>query len=716
MRKFKNIIALSLIPFNTLLLFFLIVEDKLVIPAWVQVFGRMHPVMLHFPIVFMLLYGGFILFTPPKYKAEAWFRVIAKSALLVAAFTAAVTALMGLLLSKEEGYDQDAIAWHKFTGVAISLVLFILYSFDNWLQQHLIVYKVVITLASFILIWAGHMGANITHGENFMLAPVTPENKKPVVAFEDALLYADLIDPILQSKCVSCHNNNKAKGELVMETKELLLKGGKNGKLWDTTKADLGLLLNRIHLPLEDKKHMPPPGKPQLTEEETAVLYAWIKSGAEFEKKVIELNSTDTLRILAAKILKQSSGEQYAFAAADEKEIKKLNNTNRVITPLAISSPGLVVNFYNRPFYHSKQLQELQTLREQIVELNLDNMPVTDEDIKIIGQFKNLRRLNLNFTPIKGNTLSELKNLVFLKSLSLSGTTVNTAQLRDLSSLPKLRTVYLWNTPVASNDIQQLYQQNKNIIYHAGFKGDTVILKLTPPILQNEEQVITESIPLKLKHYINGTTIRYTLDEKEPDSLKSPVYNNDVMINNHVTIRAKAFKPGWMSSDVIMQHFFKSTYVADSVVLLTKTDDKYKGKGGKTIIDLEKGDFNFGNGKWLGYRENNFAAVLIFNTPVNATSITISMMNDIGGHIFPPVKIEAWGGNNINQLVKLAQIFPVQPRKDSPNQENLALQCKFKSTNLKFIKLVAQPVNSLPNWHPAKGKKGWVMIDEVFVN
>jgi DNA mismatch repair protein MutS len=28
----------------------------------------MHPVMLHFPIVFMLLYGAFILFTPNKYN------------------------------------------------------------------------------------------------------------------------------------------------------------------------------------------------------------------------------------------------------------------------------------------------------------------------------------------------------------------------------------------------------------------------------------------------------------------------------------------------------------------------------------------------------------------------------------------------------------------------------------------------------------------------
>ncbi len=117
LRKFKNIIALSLIPFNTLLLFFLIVEDKLVIPAWVQVFGRMHPVMLHFPIVFMLLYGAFIFFTPAKYKQEVRFKVIAKSALLAAAFTAAVTALMVFFPSKEAGFDENAIAWHSYSVV-----------------------------------------------------------------------------------------------------------------------------------------------------------------------------------------------------------------------------------------------------------------------------------------------------------------------------------------------------------------------------------------------------------------------------------------------------------------------------------------------------------------------------------------------------------------------------------------------------------------------
>jgi hypothetical protein len=56
---------------------------------------------------------------------------------------------------------------------------------------------------------------------------------------EDAIVFNDLVKPILQTKCMSCHNNKKAKGDLIMETEELLLKGGKTGKLWDSTSATL---------------------------------------------------------------------------------------------------------------------------------------------------------------------------------------------------------------------------------------------------------------------------------------------------------------------------------------------------------------------------------------------------------------------------------------------------------------------------------------------
>lgn len=713
--KLKNILATTLIPFNTLLLFFLVFEDKLVVPSWLQVMGRLHPVVLHFPIVLVLIYAAAILITPKNVRKEKWFINLGEWVLLVAALTATITALMGLLLSREGGYDADNIASHKYTGIITPVLLCIIYFSRNFLKQQAALSKVLVTFIAFMIIWAGHLGADITHGENFVLAPVTPAYVKPQVGLSDAFIYADLVEPILDAKCVGCHNSKKAKGELVMETKELLLKGGKNGKLWDTTKDDLGLMMRRVHLPMESKEHMPPSGKPQLTDEESAILYEWIKAGSVFDKQVIDLPVTDTLRILASKVLKQSSDEVYDFAAADENQISKLSNNNRVITPLAMGSPALVVNFYNKPFYNSKQLEELQSLNTQIVELNLDNMPVTDGDLKTIAQFVNLRRLNLNFTSITGNTLQELSKLQFLKSLSLSGTPVKPAQLSTLTELPKLKAVYLWNTGVEKKDIQPLEEKNKNIAYQTGFKGDSTILKLTPPILQNENFVLTANVPLELKHYIRGTVIRYTLDGSEPDSTASPAYGKEVMINTDLTVKAKAFKPGWISSDVIQQHFFKGNLHPDSAALLSKVDEKFKADSAKTIIDGTKSDLNFASGKWLGYRENPMQVMLFFNKPVEASSITLSMLLQIGAYIFPPQQVEVWGGTDKNNMKLLGKTKPEQPEKET-GQENLAIKCDFNKTTVSCIKLLVTPVRSLPAWHPGKGEKAWAFVDEVFVN
>jgi uncharacterized membrane protein len=716
----KNILATVLIPLNTLLLFFLILDNRLVVPAWLQVLGRLHPVILHFPIVLVLMYGAAILFTPKAIKSESWYTNSIEWVLLIAAFSAAITALMGMLLSREGGYDADSITAHKYTGTITSFILVTIYFCRNVLKQQIVLSNVSVVLSAFMIIWAGHLGADITHGDNFVLAPVTPSHIKPQVGLSDAFVYADLVEPILEAKCMGCHNSRKAKGELVMDTKELLMKGGKNGKLWDTTKTDLGLLMRRIHLPEDEKEHMPPEGKPQLTDEESAILYEWIKSGPVFDKQVIDLPATDTLRILASKVLKRSSDEVYDFAAADDKQINKLSNMNRVITPLAMGSPALVVNFYNKPFYNSKQLEDLKPLGTQIVDLNLDNMPVTDNDIKTIAAFKNLRRLNLNFSDITGNTLQLLSGLQFLKSLSLSGTPVKPGQLTVLTSLPKLRAVYLWNTSVESKDLQPLEEKNKNITYQTGFKGDSTILKLNAPILENDSFVITKPTPLQLKHYVKGTTMRYTLDGTDPDSLSSPVYDKNVVIDADVTMKAKAFKPGWIGSDIVQQHFFKGTYPVDSAVLLSKADSQYKGNGGKTIIDGNKSDFNFGNGKWLGYKDNPMDVILMFNKAIEASSITLSMLQITGAYIFPPLQVEVWGGKDKDHLRFLDKTAPDQPGKESGN-ENLAIKCNFNKTNLKYIKLVVTPVKNLPPWLPAKDQKGkvqkaWIFTDEIFVN
>ena len=85
--------------------------------------------------------------------------------------------------------------------------------------------------------------------------------------------------------------------------------------LWDSTQNDFGLMLRRIHLPPESKKHMPPQGKPQLTNEEAEILYRWIKSGASFTTKVASLPEKDSLRLLAAPLFQTIETDDYTFAA-----------------------------------------------------------------------------------------------------------------------------------------------------------------------------------------------------------------------------------------------------------------------------------------------------------------------------------------------------------------------------------------------------------------
>lgn len=713
--KFKKVLALSLIPLNSLLLFFLLVENMLVVPAWLQVFGRMHPLLLHFPIVLTLLFVGMLFLVPKRLLPEHRIQTVTEWVLLLSAFTCSLTALMGFFLSRDGGYDQEAIALHKWTGILLPFLLFIIYSFREYIFNRIIFARAIAVCVALFITAAAHYGGVITHGENFVLQPMTPEKVKVMPSFEEAIVFADMVQPILDKKCLSCHNNKKAKGELIMETRDLLLKGGKNGKLWDTTQAELGLMMKRIHLPMEDKKHMPPSGKPQLTDEEVAILQAWIKSGADFDKRVIELEPTDTLFAMAKKTLKPSSEIQYDFKPADDNLIVQLSNNNRVITPVAMGSPALEVTFYNRGLFKSESLKELNKLAPQIVAINLINMPVKDEDLSVLKTFTNLRKLYLNFSAITGKTLDELQVLPNLQVLSLTGTKVEYKHLRTLQEFPKLHTVYLWSTAITNEQIAELKKHDKRVAYQTGFTGDTLIMQLTPPIIENDPPVIYSSTGLKLKHNINGTVIRYSLDGSDPDSVKSPIFKDSVTLKSPATVKAKAFKPGWISSEVIERYFFQSSYTPDTIVLQSEPEDRYRANGSKTLYDKEKSDLNILSTRWLGFKDEKMIALIVLDSLTPVRNVTLSVLRDHGAYVFPPSKVEIWGGAD-NKNMKLITTMPIKLATEGLPNKNIPIECNFNTVPVKYIRVVAYPVAKIPSWHSGKGEKAHLFVDEIFVN
>ena len=116
-----------------------------------------------------------------------------------------------------------------------------------------------------LLTITGHLGGNITHGEDHLTEPIydlvgiSNVEIKEIMNYEDfsdKSVYENLIQPIINDKCVKCHNTKKTKGGLQMHNFEVLKKGGRNGQILDFENPELSKILVRIHLPKSEKKHM----------------------------------------------------------------------------------------------------------------------------------------------------------------------------------------------------------------------------------------------------------------------------------------------------------------------------------------------------------------------------------------------------------------------------------------------------------------------------
>lgn len=91
--------------------------------------------------------------------------------------------------------------------------------------------------------------------------------------------------PILEAKCLGCHNPNIVKGELSMATRADILKAGQDILIPGNAEESV---LHWITLPFDDDEppEMPEEGDP-LTEDEAQILADWINSGASWPEEVV---------------------------------------------------------------------------------------------------------------------------------------------------------------------------------------------------------------------------------------------------------------------------------------------------------------------------------------------------------------------------------------------------------------------------------------------
>ena len=457
--------------------------------------GRFHPLFVHLPIGILMLVLLFVaLIQKEKYKALQYALPLV---LLAGSLSAVVSCITGYLLSETADYDTNLVNFHMWMGIAVAIISVLL-----WLQLKygwLIKSSKLIAFSLFVcLLITGHLGGSLTHGSDYLSKPfknifskdsTAITTIKPVKNIEEAIVYKDVIQPILETKCYACHNSNKQKGSLRMDEVILLMKGGKHGAVIKINDPDGSEMIKRLLLPADNEHHMPPKEKSQLKESQLALLHWWISNGADVLKKVKDLPQPDKIKPLLLALQQTNAAmpipvvELPPVKKAAERSINQLKSKGIIVVPVAQNSNYLSVNFVTSPIVSTSDLALLVQLKDQLLWLKLSNTNIDDKGLQSVALLTNLARLDLSFTKITSSGLTRLKNLIALQQLNLVGTAISAQALLNLKETKTLTSIYLYKTGITANDFAQLKRSFPKIILDTGgyivptFTSDTAMLK-----------------------------------------------------------------------------------------------------------------------------------------------------------------------------------------------------------------------------------------------
>ena len=710
-QKTKPVLEHILLASHAFVLVLLLAESKLAIPLWLHVVGRLHPVLLHFPIVLLLLAMAVILF-PGILKNKKDQQYYGSYLLLWGCVLTALTVIAGLFLSLENAGTSPLLQNHKWTGLGVFWLSSFLYVFADKPVLRPAAKTALVAFMGILVIATGHFGASLTHGENFITGPLQKGDVQ-LVTLEEAEIFEHVVQPIIENKCIGCHKASKQKGELRLDKVEYILEGGKSGPAVVPGDVEKSLLAHHILLPLEEDGHMPPKSKPQLTEEETELIISWIASGGDFNKKVLAYEPEAPIFQLASQRF-EDIPKTYTFEPASSDKIRSLNSFYRKVTPLGGGSPALSVSYFSRQNFDAKSVEELHSIGEQVVELNLNHMPVKDADLAPLSKLTHLEKLYLNFSDLQGEGLKHLVSLKHLSTLSLSGSPLDETALAPLGQLKALDHLYIWNTGLGEEQISNLRKALPNTFIETGFVDDGTVYQLNPPTLEFDYAFFKDQARVEIVHPIKSTSIYYTLDGSTPDSLHSLRYTDPLLIDSNTTVKAKAFAEGWTGSAETGAEFIRSSVRPDDYQLNFPPSDRYKGDLVNSLFDGKKGKPDVWDLAWLGFNHTDLEVEMAFDQPQDIDSLQLSIWYNVGSWMFPPGEVEIWTAQEGGHWELAHQSKPTVPDKDRPSGLT-RVPVSFKTKGIQKMKLIAKPA-SLPGWHGAAGQKAWIMIDEVVMN
>lgn len=432
--------------------------------------GRLHPMIVHLPIGFLLLA---VVFELLSYSARfANLKPAVSFAVLLGFISAIAACVFGYILSLSGDYDYQNLSNHKLAGIFVAILSGLVYAMTldvfkkrvaapNWM------FSIIFFSLFGLMTYTGHQGGNLTHGSDYLSFKTLQERerKKPA-SVDEAMLYEDVVQPILENRCGQCHREGKLKGELSVQSLASLIKGGKTGPAIVAGKLTESMLYERINLDPSNKKYMPADGKPPLTKEEAAIIKWWIEKGLPAGSIALAKipNANEIKPRVAGWLGLGDAGSDTDPTASDEAinpdiplqlnpalidSLRSLGLQVRVMShrpvmlDITLSSGGAAKLANAKPL--------LQAAAKNIIWLNLSHNGLVDKDLDFLPMLENLEKIRLAGNPVTDKVSDLLVQLRHLSAVNLNETNISAAALEKLRQIPALKNLYTWKTKADSS-------------------------------------------------------------------------------------------------------------------------------------------------------------------------------------------------------------------------------------------------------------------------
>jgi uncharacterized membrane protein len=461
--------------------------------TWVLL-GRLHPLLVHFPIAMILAAAAVELVL--VFRRESRPSTIASFCVWVGTVFACLATWCGWALGEESG-GGDALELHRWFGVAASGVLVAVVicwiiervSHSNWSFQ---AYRGGLWGGAVLIVVTSVYGGDMVWGEDWLKVPVRSDASSPPAAVEpasdatpavatpvvddDAAAKADAskmesgVIALLTDRCESCHGPVKQRGDLQLIPLAMAFPGDASDA-WSVQpgKPDDSELYKRIILPADHDDRMPPKGEP-LTTEQVQLVREWITAGAPHGASA----SNDDA---GSEDVDDGAGAEppaIADAAAFDQVLQSIAERGGVVAPLHQGSDWYEVNVsIAKPAWTDADLDLLGPVAGNLWSLNLGRSAVTDAGMVAVASCVNLRTLKLNGTAITDAGVKSLGGLRRLERLNLYGTSVGDPAIDVLEKMPALTHVYLWGTKVTRLGVDTLRVARPEMVVDSGAGTDT---------------------------------------------------------------------------------------------------------------------------------------------------------------------------------------------------------------------------------------------------